>query len=294
MRASSPIGPTRGCGASSSGTSTTATRSPAVGASTSDANVAAVAAAVATAAAANSCCGPVATTMPRGRSPVAAALPAALGALDKRRLIGTDVSDLRALAGAKVGTIGVTLRTRKHKNERQPLKLRTHGGSAAHLKLEKPHFLFLEGSGVAAVTPADAAVVLAGAPAVLVGSSNDGPVAGASAPAMGTCSTYGQWRRRRGIPPLRGARPPSLSSSSSSSSFDDDDNEFAGIPGKESPCCSRSRYSSLCCSWHSRRLILLSFSRATHSCSRRCAVRAATRARCVGGSDHAASTVTIC
>jgi hypothetical protein len=59
----------------------------------------------------------VATAVPRGGSPVAAVLPATRGALDERRLVGTDVSDLSALAGARAGTIGVTLRMRKHKNE---------------------------------------------------------------------------------------------------------------------------------------------------------------------------------
>jgi hypothetical protein len=45
-------------------------------------------------------------------------------------------------------------------------------GSAAHLKLEKPHFLFLEGSGGAAATPVGAAVVLTGASAALAGTSS--------------------------------------------------------------------------------------------------------------------------
>jgi hypothetical protein len=49
-----------------------------------------------------------------------------------------------------------------------------------------------------------------------------------------------------------------------------------------------------CCSWRSCRQILFSFLRAARSCTRRCATRAAARARGVGGSDHAASTVTLC
>jgi hypothetical protein len=52
--------------------------------------------------------------------------------------------------------------------------------------LEKPHFLFLEGSGGAAVAPAGAAVALVGASAALAGSSIDNPVAGASTPAVNT------------------------------------------------------------------------------------------------------------
>jgi hypothetical protein len=83
-----------------------------------------VAAAVATAAAAASCHDPVATAVSRGGSLVAAALPTARGALDEHRLVGTDASDLSALAGARAGTVGATLRTQKHKIELQPLKIR--------------------------------------------------------------------------------------------------------------------------------------------------------------------------
>jgi hypothetical protein len=104
--------------------STTAARSPAVGASAGGTVVAVVATAVAAAAAAASCCGLVATAVPRGGSPVAAALPTACGALDERRLISTDVSDLSTLAGARAGTVGVTLRTKKYKTEHQPLEIR--------------------------------------------------------------------------------------------------------------------------------------------------------------------------
>jgi hypothetical protein len=68
-----------------------------------------VAVAAAIAAAAASCRDPVATVVPRGASPVAAALPTARGALDERRLVGTDASDLSSLAGARTGTVGVTL-----------------------------------------------------------------------------------------------------------------------------------------------------------------------------------------
>jgi hypothetical protein len=110
--------------ASSSGISTTAARSPAVRAGAGDADVAAVAATVATAADTTSCCGPVATAVARGGSPVAAALPAACGTLDDRRLVRTDVSDLSALTGARVGTTGATLRTRKRKNEHLPLEIK--------------------------------------------------------------------------------------------------------------------------------------------------------------------------
>jgi hypothetical protein len=63
-----------------------------------------------------------------------------------------------------------------------PSKSRAHRGSVAHLKLEKPRFLFLEGSRGATVAPTSAVVALAG-------SSTDNPVAGASAPTTGTNST---------------------------------------------------------------------------------------------------------
>jgi hypothetical protein len=50
------------------------------------------------------CGGSVTTATRRGGSPVAAVvLPVTLGALDERRLVGTDVSDLSALAGARGG-----------------------------------------------------------------------------------------------------------------------------------------------------------------------------------------------
>jgi hypothetical protein len=111
-----PLAPPGG-GPSSSGMSTTASRSLAVGASAGGADVAVLAAAVTTVVAAASCCGLVATAVPRGGSPIAGALPAARGALDECHLVGTDVSDLSALVGARAGTIGVTLQMRKYENE---------------------------------------------------------------------------------------------------------------------------------------------------------------------------------
>jgi hypothetical protein len=58
--------------------------------------------------------GSVASAAPRG-SPLAATavLAAARDALDERLLVGTDVSVLSTLAGARGGTVGATLRTRK-------------------------------------------------------------------------------------------------------------------------------------------------------------------------------------
>jgi hypothetical protein len=93
--------------------STKVARSPVVGADAGGVGIVVVAAAVAAAAASASCCGPVATAVGRGGSPVAVAPPAARGALDERHLIGTDVFDLSALAGARARMVGVTLRTKK-------------------------------------------------------------------------------------------------------------------------------------------------------------------------------------
>jgi hypothetical protein len=54
------------------------------------------------------CCGSVAAATLRGSSLVAAVvLPVTLGALDERRLVGADVPNLSALAGASVlGGVG--------------------------------------------------------------------------------------------------------------------------------------------------------------------------------------------
>jgi hypothetical protein len=113
-----PHWPHPGGGASSSVMSTTAW-SPAVGTSAGDA----ITSAVATTAAASSYCNPVTIAVSRSGSPVAAALAAAHATLDERRLVSTGTPDMSALTGARVGTIGVTLRTRKHKDEHQPLKI---------------------------------------------------------------------------------------------------------------------------------------------------------------------------
>jgi hypothetical protein len=92
-----------------------AARSPAKGAGAGDADVVVVAAAVAAAAA--SCCDHAATVVECRDLSIASVPPAARGALDERRLVGTDVSDLSTLACARAGTVGVTLRTKKGKTE---------------------------------------------------------------------------------------------------------------------------------------------------------------------------------
>jgi hypothetical protein len=182
-----------------------------------------------------------------------------------------------------------------------PSKSRSHRENITYPRLEKPRFLFFKGSAGTTATPVVAAAALVSARRRC--RSTRHPLRRARAPAPLIA-------RRRvppypprapvPLPPLRplatgvgnstsrwgGARPLSLSSSSSS-------DEFSGIAGG-SPCCSRSPYSSLSCSQRSRRWILLFFPRAARSCSRRYAARAAARARGVGGSDHAASTITLC
>jgi hypothetical protein len=52
-----------------------------------------------------------------------------------------------------------------------PSKSGAPGESATYLKLEKPCFLFLEGSGGAATAPVVAAAALADAPVALTGAS---------------------------------------------------------------------------------------------------------------------------
>jgi hypothetical protein len=79
---------------------------------------------VALAAAASACCGPVTTVVMRNGSPVAAALATVHGTLAERRPIVAGTLDLSTLAGARVGTIGVTLSTRKQNSKRQPLEIK--------------------------------------------------------------------------------------------------------------------------------------------------------------------------
>jgi hypothetical protein len=163
---------------------------------TSDGDTDATAVAAAAAAAIPSCCGPVATAVSRGGSPVVTALAVARGALRECRLVVTGAPDLSAFAGARAGMSSITLRTRKHEGEHRPLKFMARTESTAELKLEKPRFLFLEGSGGATVVPAGASMalastsaVLASASAALADPSTDVLVVGASVPATGACST---------------------------------------------------------------------------------------------------------
>jgi hypothetical protein len=62
-------------------------------------------------------CGSETSAAPREPSlTAAAALPGAHDALDERRLVGTAASDLSTLAGARGGTVGATLRTRRRES----------------------------------------------------------------------------------------------------------------------------------------------------------------------------------
>jgi hypothetical protein len=131
----------------------------------------AVAAPVAATTVTTSCRNPVASVTSRGGSLAAAALPTACDALDERRLMGTDVPDLSTLAGARSGTVGATLRTRRQEIELQPLEAKTSGAATAYLKVEKPRFLFLEGSTSAVVAAAIATAALLDASVARAGAS---------------------------------------------------------------------------------------------------------------------------
>jgi hypothetical protein len=132
--------------------------------------------------AATSCCDPAALAAPLGGSLAVAALSTAFDALDERRLVGTDVPDLSTLAGARSGTIGAALSTRRQEFELRPFETQPSEEATAYLKLEKPRFLFLEGS-------ADAVVAADVATAALPDTSVDRLVVGAPAPAPGACSS---------------------------------------------------------------------------------------------------------
>jgi hypothetical protein len=249
--------------------------------------------------AATSCRGLVASAAPRGGSLTTTSLSAALDTLNERRLVGTNVPDLSTLAGVRSGTIGAALSTRRQEFELRPFETRASKEATAYLKVEKPRFLFLEGSAdvvvaadIATAALPDASAAHAGAFATRAAPSVDRLVAGATAPTPGACSSAASaalGEGGAGSHLSRGAFPPSLSSSSSST-----DDEYSEVAGEESPCCSRSRNSSSLCSRRSHHRILRSFLHAARSYSRRCVAHARTWARGVGGSDRAAFTATLC
>jgi hypothetical protein len=84
------------------------------------------------------CCGSMAVAAPCGASLVAAAaLPAARGALDERRLVGTAASDLSTLADVRGVTVGVTLRMQRQKNQTLAPRGRGVWGAIVYLRVEK-------------------------------------------------------------------------------------------------------------------------------------------------------------
>jgi hypothetical protein len=244
----------------------------------------------------------------------AASLAPARGALDERCRVGMDASALSTLAGARGGTVGTTLRRCK-----QAVRF-PHDGHAtprmmiSGLEEEKARFLFLEvpadvagaAGATAAAPPAistartgasatrtDASEARADASAARAASVVDCLVAGASAPTPGdaTLATRAGSGDGGAGSHLSGRACPLVSSSSSSFSSDD---EYSSVPGEESPCCSRSRNSSLLRSRRFRCRVAHSFLRAGRSRYRCYAARVSARERGVGGSDFAALTRTNC
>jgi hypothetical protein len=103
--------------------------------------------------------------------------------------MGTDVPDLSTVVGARSGMIGAALSTRRQEFELQPFETRASGEAAPYLKVEKPRFLFLEGSTDAVVSASVATAALPDASATRDAPSVDRLVAGAPAPAPGACSS---------------------------------------------------------------------------------------------------------
>jgi hypothetical protein len=131
----------------------------------------------------------------------------------------------------------------------------------------------------------------AGASVARTAPSVDSLVVGNSAPALGTCSSADSAALGEGGAGCHlsgGACPPSLSSSSPSP-----DDEYSEVAEGESPCCSRSRYSSSRCSRRSCRRILRSFLRAA-ALAPATAPRTRAGVRGVGGLVRAAFTATLC
>jgi hypothetical protein len=186
-----------GGGTSSSGISTTAAWLSSIGAGAGGTDGAMTTVVMTADGAATTCCDSAAAATLREPSlAVVAVLPAARGALDELRLVGTAASDLNTLAGARGGTVGATLRTQRREIRHPPLKDMASGGAIAYLRVEKPRFLFLGGSAgvVAAVDVATAATPVAsaaraGTSAARVASLVGCLVADAPTPAPGAVSS---------------------------------------------------------------------------------------------------------
>jgi hypothetical protein len=222
-----------------------------------------------------------------GGSFAAAALSVARSALDERRLVGTDASDFSALAGARAGTIGATLRTRRQEIKLQPLEIRMSGGTTAYLKVEKPRFLFLEGSTGAAVEAVVATAALPDASPVRAASSAGRLTAGACAPTTGAYASAASAALGEGFHLLGRAVPRRsllLLTLPTMSSLESPGEKVpaaraAGTPRPAVPGASAAGSSSPC---------------VPPALAPVAVPRAAARARGVGGSDRAASTVTLC
>jgi hypothetical protein len=245
------------------------------------------------------CCGSVAAVALREGAPVAAAvLPVTLRALDERSLMGTDASDLRALASARGGAVGATLRTQNERIRILPLEIGAFGGTAAYLKAEKPRFLFLESLTDAVAVASVAAAAPQTPPRCAPAHPRRTP------PFPWTARRRALPRPSRALAPLppprlsmRGAQAPTSKGGLPPVAFFlfslSRRRVLRGRRGRESLLLAQLESSSLC-SWRSRRRILRSFLRTARSCSRRCVAHVRSRARGVDGSDRAAFMTTLC
>jgi hypothetical protein len=102
--------------------------------------------------------------------------PVPLGGLDKRRLVGTDAPVLSALAGTGGNGRHHPANAKNRRIRLWPLETETPRRTTAYLKVEKPRFLFLEGSADAAAVPIAAAAApphVAAAPVAAVATPPD-------------------------------------------------------------------------------------------------------------------------
>jgi hypothetical protein len=136
-------------------------------------------------------------------------LAAVRDTLSERCLVVTGVPDLSALAGARAGTVGVTLSTRNQKSKRQPLEVK---GARGEMRLTSNWRITASSSSRAGGYLCRARWRLRGARWHL----HRWPGGGR----FHACRQYqlhsrlsGPWRRGKGIPPIGGGMPPSLSSS---------------------------------------------------------------------------------
>jgi hypothetical protein len=124
------------------------------------------------------------------------ALSVIRGVLDERRLVGMDASALSAFVGARGGRSAPPCEREIRKIKLTPLESGASGGAMAYLRVEKPHYLFLEGStgaeataDVSTISLPDASAARVGTSAACAASSVDRPTVGASTPAPGTRSS---------------------------------------------------------------------------------------------------------